>query len=275
MVVEHKITEAILAPCRMTISQYCLWADKPLNWGVLSSRFLGQSLALLMTLLSCVTPAMAQEAAADQQLESVKPGINDRFVDPTLDVSEWLGRFEIESREVYSDRQKVLEACDIKPGDSVADIGAGTGFYSRLFASAVGTDGWVFSVDISPRFLEHIIVQSREDGISNMTTVLCSDRSAKLPPHSVDLVFLCDTYHHFEFPQLTLASIHKALKPGGRLVVVDFDRIPGKSREFILGHLRAGKDVFRAEIEAAGFEFIDEVDVPAFKENYLLRFKKR
>lgn len=225
-------------------------------------------------LVSRPVPAMAQESPPIQSEPSVKPGINENFVDPKLDVSEWLGRFEIESREVYAARDEVLKACGIEPGDSVADIGAGTGFYSRLFASEAGKSGWVFAVDISPRFLEHINTRCREDGVTNLTGVLGSDRSINLPPDSINVAFICDTYHHFEFPQSTLASIHKALKPGGTLIVIDFDRIPGTSREFLLGHVRANKATFRSEIEKAGFEFVDEVEVADFKENYLLRFRR-
>ena len=217
---------------------------------------------------------VADSKAKPATEESVKPGINDRFLDPELDASAWLGRFEIESREVFSGRGTVLEACAIKPGYTVADIGAGTGFYSRLFASAVGKEGWVYAVDISPRFLEHVNAKSVEDNVTNITCVLCSDRSASLPPNSVDVAFICDTYHHFEYPQSTLASIHRALKPGGTLVVIDFERIPGESREFIIGHVRAGKEVFQGEIIDAGFRFVEEIKIPTFKENYFLRFRK-
>ena len=191
-----------------------------------------------------------------------------------MDVSEWLGRFEIESREVYSGRERVLAACKIESAMRVADIGAGTGFYARMFSEAVGESGWVYAVDISPQFLKHINDKSHEEGIENVTTVLCSDRSTRLPPGSIDVAFVCDTYHHFEYPASTLASIHKALKPGGTLVVIDFERIPGQSREFILGHVRAGKEVFQAEIVDAGFQLVEEVKVPSFVENYLLRFRK-
>jgi ubiquinone/menaquinone biosynthesis C-methylase UbiE len=226
-------------------------------------------------------PVSAQEqlksddTAQAEKSEQPKTGLNDRFVDPNLDVSEWLARFEIESREVFSARERVLSICKIKPGHAVADIGAGTGFYSRLFASAVGKEGWVFAVDISPRFLEHINLQSQQDKISNLSCVLGTDRSVRLPPSSVDLVFICDTYHHFEHPQATLQSIHRALKPGGILVLIDFERIPGESREFILGHVRAGKEVFQGEVVEAGFAFVEEIQIPAFKENYLLRFRKQ
>lgn len=227
---------------------------------------------VLLTLM--VLLATAPTSAQDSE-KSIRPGINDRFVDPELDLEEWLGRFEIESREVFAQRSDVLKATGIRSGDRVADVGAGTGFFSRMFSSAVGEKGWVFAVDISPKFLEHINRKSTEDKISNLTSVLGTARSIRLPPASVDVVFVCDTYHHFEYPRSTLASIHRALKPGGTLVVIDFERIPGTSREFILGHVRAGKEVFREEIVEAGFALTREIKIPGFKENYFLRFKKR
>jgi len=220
--------------------------------------------------------AIGQESPASETLErsKVPAGINSKFKDPQLNVDDWLAKFEVESREVYAAREAVMNACQIQAGERIADVGAGTGFYSRLFAKKTGWDGWVFSVDIAPTFLQHIAKRATVDGIENLTTVLGTDVSIRLPPESVDMVFICDTYHHFESPQASLASIYRALKPGGRLVLIDFDRIPGKSREFLLGHVRAGKDVFQAEVVEAGFEFGDEVVIDGFEENYLLRFKK-
>ena len=222
-----------------------------------------------------VDPSTENRAHGEPEEKSIRPGINEKFLNKDLDVSEWLGRFEIESREVYAQRESVLKECAIRPGSAVADVGAGTGFYSRLFANAVGADGQVYAVDIAPRFLQHISELSRKDGIRNLKTILCSDRSVRLPVNSVDLVFVCDVYHHFEYPQSTLSSIHDALRDGGAFIVIDFERIPGKSREFILNHVRAGKTDFQTEIEAAGFAFEREVDIPGFEENYLLRFRKR
>lgn len=221
------------------------------------------------------TPESPAASTATASSTAVVPdGINEKFKDPELNVDEWLDRFEVESREVYGSRDAVLRACGIKPGERIADVGAGTGFYSRLFAKQTGLDGWVFSVDIAPKFLQHIATRATADGIVNLTPVLGTDVSTRLPTESVDLVFICDTYHHFEKPSDTLASIYRALKPGGRLVVIDFDRIPGKSREWLLEHVRADKGTFRSEIEAAGFTFVDEVAIEGFEENYLLRFKK-
>ena len=94
----------------------------------------------------------------------------------------------------------------------------------------------------------------------------------KLPPKSVDLVFICDTYHHFEFPFKTLASIHEALRPGGQLVLIDFHRIEGKSREWVLGHVRAGQEVFVKEIVVSGFKVVARRSF--LKENYFVRFEK-
>jgi predicted methyltransferase len=219
-----------------------------------------------------VLPSVPQTAVDNPS--AIPAGINDNFKDPALDVDEWIARFEVESREVYGARDEVLKACAIKPGERIADVGAGTGFYSRLFAKTTGWDGWVFSIDIAPRFLQHIASRATSDGVENLTTVLGTEVSIRLPPESVDLVFICDTYHHFESPQQTLASVFRALKPGGRLVLIDFERIPGVSREFLIGHVRAGKEVFRDEVIAAGFEFTDEIKIDAFKENYLLRFSK-
>ncbi|MDA7906248.1 methyltransferase domain-containing protein [Mariniblastus sp.] len=206
---------------------------------------------------------------------SVKPGINKNFVDPEMSVEDYVKRFEIESREVYLARKAILGELTISPGVSVADVGAGTGLFSRMFSKSVGEAGWVYAVDISPRFIEHINRQSDAMNLNNITGVLCAENSINLPPQSVDLVFVCDTYHHFEYPKSTLSSIYRALKPGGEFVVIDFDRVPGKSREWLLGHVRAGKEVFRAEIMDAGFALEEEVTIEGFKENYFLRFRKK
>ncbi len=204
---------------------------------------------------------------------NVRPGINANFLDPEMDIQQWLGRFEIESREVFAHRQAIAQAAGIEPGNRVADVGAGTGFYSKLFAGIVGSQGWVFAVDISPKFAEHIVHQAEESGIDNLTVVLAPQKSISLPPDSVDVIFVCDTYHHFEYPVATLASMRRALRAGGTLVIVDFQRIPGKSSEWIMSHVRGGKSDFRREIEQAGFVFVDEPQVPGIKENYILRFR--
>ncbi|MFQ5503639.1 MAG: class I SAM-dependent methyltransferase [Planctomycetota bacterium] len=206
--------------------------------------------------------------------ESARPGINASFLDPKLDVQRFLNRFESESREIYRLRKELAMRVGLAPGLRVADIGAGTGLFSVPFAKAIGSQGIVYAVEISPRFVEHLGKLARATKLPQIRPLLCTERSAELPANSIDLAFICDTYHHFEFPAETMASIHKALKPGGQLVVIDFIRIEGKSRKWILGHVRAGEKVFSSEIESAGFRLLAREDV-GLEENYFLRFVKR
>jgi predicted methyltransferase len=226
------------------------------------------SLMALSLLLVLAPGTPAQE-------KSVKPGINKSFLDPTLKVEEWVARFEVESREVFAARKEILKAVGPHKGMTVADVGAGTGLFTIIFANEVGPKGWVYAVDIAPAFLQHISHQGQREHLFNITPVLCAENSVSLPPESIDLAFVCDTYHHFEYPKSTLASLHRALREKGTLVVIDLDRIPGKSRQWLLDHVRAGKETVRQEIEAAAFELVEEVKVPGLKENYFLRFQKK
>lgn len=212
-------------------------------------------------------------AVLSAQEKSVKPGINDKFEkDP--DAKQFAKTFEGESREIFTSRLDILKACQLKTGMAVADIGAGTGLYTRLFAKEVGPTGKVFAVDIAPTFLTHIKKTCADEKIHNVETVKCNDRSCELKEGSVDVVFICDTYHHFEFPVRTLGTIHKALKPRGQMIVIDFHRIPGKTKKKMLDHVRAGQEVFEKEIISAGFKKIGEEKVPGLKENYFVRFEK-
>lgn len=245
---------------------------------MLRLKWLGFKIMVSMILLSsfCIGqhPA-AEESEVPKAVEtSVKPGINKNFIDPNLDVDSYVKKFEIESREVYVNRERILAACEIEKGDTVADVGAGTGLFTRMFAAAVGTDGWVYAVDIAPRFIQHINREAIKAELMNITGVLCAQDSINLPTNSADVVFVCDTYHHFEFPKSTLASIHRALKQDGHLILIDFDRIEGKSRKWLLGHVRAGKETFRAEVQDAGFTLVEEKFIDGFKENYFLKFRK-
>ena len=226
---------------------------------------------LLLLALTSLTSS-AKEAPAPET--SVKPGINQNFLDPELKVDEWLQKFEVESREVFHHRKELLAACGVKPGMVVADIGAGTGLYTRIFAEAVGDKGWVYAVDINPKFLEHIQTRAKQEGQADITSVLCPEDSVSLPSASVDVAFICDVYHHFEYPKSTMDSLVRAMKLGAILVLVDFERIEGVTSDWIMSHCRAGKDVFRKEIEDAGLTWVEEVKFDGVKENYVLKFRK-
>ena len=221
---------------------------------------------ILATLLLLSAPLIAQHGAAES--------LNRNFEDPEMDVQRWVERFEGESREVFSARHEVMKVLDLKKGQHVADVGAGTGLYTRLFADAVGKDGWVYAVDISSAFLQHINETTAALEMHNVSSVLGRTDSSTLPPESVDVIFICDTYHHLEEVEPMLASMFQALRPGGRMVVVEFDRVEGKSSEWLLDHVRADKATFRKEIEASGFRFKREVEVDGFEENFLHIYTK-
>src|SRR5437868_15162056 len=148
-------------------------------------------MAPLAAFFALATCTLAGPALIAQDM-SVRPGINDAFKSP--DLKKYLETFEGESREIFTQRKEIVAACKLKPGMQVADVGAGTGLFTRLFAAEVGTQGKVYAVDIAPKFLQHIRTTCRAAGITNVETVLCQDDSVGLPEQSVDLAFICDTY---------------------------------------------------------------------------------
>lgn len=228
-------------------------------------------LGLLLSVPSCTS----SKPSASMDRPTTPPDINAPFKDPDLDVQLWVDRWETESREIYASRSAIVEALNLRPGMRVADIGSGTGLFAQPFAQAVGKDGRVYAVDIAPAFVRHLRKRVRELGLENVEVIQSLATSTELPARSVDAAFVCDTYHHFDDPQAMLSSIRQALGDNGQLVVIDFERIPGQSRDWTLHHVRAGKEVFRSEIEHAGFTFRDEVRIDGFRENYFLRFEKR
>jgi len=215
-----------------------------------------------------------QESAPSAAQSSVNPGINRRYLSEDLDVATWQARFETESREVFEARQRIVKRLEIAKDAIVADLGAGTGAFLEPLRNAVGPQGTVYAVDISPRFIEHLRGRVRTNDWNNVEVIRNTATETGLPQRSVDLILTVDAYHHFtEYEQL-LASIRGSLKPGGRFVVVDFERIPGQSSQWVLDHVRAGKPVVVQEVQAAGFVLVNEIDIAALQENYMLVFRR-
>ena len=238
--------------------------------------FLEKVMRVRITIAFLILPLAAScSSARDGDRSAAAMTINERFLDPDLDVQTWVRRWESQSREIASARKQIVRALELKPGKRIADVGAGTGLFVELFSKAVTDKGRVYAVDISPKFVAHIKERVASAGLSNVEVILSSEHSVKLAEGSVDVVFLCDTYHHFEYPGAMLRSIHSALSKDGQLVVIDFERIQGKSREWVLNHVRAGKARVNEEITQAGFRFRDEVRIDGFLENYFLRFEKQ
>ena len=132
--------------------------------------------------------------------------------------ASWLERPERE-REERTDL--LLDALDLKPTDVVADIGAGTGFFTFLMASKV-PQGRVLAVDIQPKMIEYLNEGKAKRKIPNVQPVLGTESDPKLPANAVDLAILIDAYHEFSYPREMIQRITSSLKPGGRIVLVEY-----------------------------------------------------
>lgn len=146
---------------------------------LIACRATGEPVA---TTAAATTPATVAET-------SVKPGINKAFLDPALDVAKYEGTFEGESREIFAQRARIAGLLGLREGAAVADVGAGTGLFTKMFATKVGPTGKVYGVDIAPRFVEHLREVAKQQSLGQIEAVLCTERSAELPAACVDLVF--------------------------------------------------------------------------------------
>lgn len=133
--------------------------------------------------------------------------------------ADWLERPE---REKEERTDLLLPALKLKVGDAVADIGAGTGYYTRRLAKAVGTNGVVYAVEIQQEMLDMLTNKMVEIGISNVKPVLGTITDPKLPRASVDLILMVDVYHEFDYPFEMVEAMCRSLKPGGRIAFVEF-----------------------------------------------------
>ena len=133
--------------------------------------------------------------------------------------ADWLERPE---REQEEQPEKLLAALELKPGDVVADVGAGSGYLTFRLAKRVGSKGKVFAVDIQPEMLALLRKRMKELKLENIEPVLGVETDPKLPAHSVDLILMVDVYHEFAYPWEMTQAMVRALKPGGRLVFVEY-----------------------------------------------------
>jgi len=217
--------------------------------------------SLFLVLLGLFVPVLAVTTVCAQDA-SVKPGINEGY--KTIEIDKAVQRFEGSKRDIAQKTDEVIAACQLKSGMTVADVGAGTGLFTRLIAPKVQPEGKVYAVDITQGFLDHVLKTCKEKDIENVVGVLCTPTSTELPPDSVDLVFACDTYHHFEYPFKMLDSIRKSLRTGGHLILID--------RTKASGHVRANQEMVIKEVTAKGFKLINKSN-PTGK-HYLMRFEK-
>ncbi len=180
----------------------------------------------------------------------------------------WLERPEREQEEQPS---KLVDALQLKPGLVVADIGAGSGYYAFRIAEKVGPKGKVFAVDIQPEMLALIRQRMKARGVTNIEPIKGEESDPKLPAESADLILMVDVYHEFNFPYEMIEAMMKALKPGGRLVFVEFrmedDAVPIK-----LVHKMSEKQVMK-EMSIHPLRWVGTLDVLPWQ--HIIIFEKR
>ena len=168
----------------------------------------------------------------------------------------WLERAEREQEEAPS---KAIAALAIRPGQVIADIGAGSGYYSLLLSKAVGPTGRVYATDIQPEMLALLKQKIDRGKVGNVELILGTETQTRLPDESIDLALMVDVYHELAQPQALLASVRRALKKDGRLVLLEFrkedPRVPIREE-----HKMSVREA-RQELEAEGFTFDRLIDV--------------
>jgi ubiquinone/menaquinone biosynthesis C-methylase UbiE len=206
-------------------------------------------------------PALAQQAddaAADQaSIPPVKTHYMGRRIAVTMHYlgAPWLMR---ESRQREEDCETLLKALDIKPGQTVCDIGCGNGFYTLQLARLVGEKGRVLAVDIQSEMLRMLKERAKEAGVENIEPIHGTPVDPRLPAGSVDLILLVDVYHEFSHPEQMLAAMRKALKPGGRIALAEF-RLEDPQVPIKLLHKMSKKQIMK-EFPANGLKLVEQFD---------------
>ena len=196
-------------------------------------------------LVAAALPAQVAEKANERyQSPEARQGIAQTLIDS--------------SRDARQKPRELIAALGIKPGMTVADVGTGPGYMLPYLSDAVGKDGRVIAQDIFPDFLEK--ARKRAAALSNVSFVQGNAKETKLSPGSADLVLALDVYHHLDYPAHTLAELKQALKPEGRLAIVEYHKndvaMGGRAKE----HVRLSEADAIKEIEANGFRLVSKKD---------------
>lgn len=176
-----------------------------------------------------------------------------------------------EDRDERQKPRELIEAMELKPGMTVADVGTGPGYMLPFLSEAVGPQGRVLSQDLHADFIEQAKKRAADLKLSNVTFVQGTEKHPGLPDDSADVILVLDAYHHFNYPQPMLAGVARALRDGGKLVLVDYykDGFRGDP-----GHIRADADEVVKELEASGFRLLTRRDhVPGSQ--YLLILEEK
>ena len=183
------------------------------------------------------------------------------------DVEKWAGRFENPDRDTWQKPDHVMEVLGLASDAKVADIGSATGYFPVRFAKAA-PDGMVYGIDIEPDMVAYLNDRAAREGLTNLKSLLGKPNDPRIP-EPVDVVFICDTYHHIDNRQDYFSRLRKKLRPGGRLVIVDFIK-----KELPIGpppkHKLSADEVCR-ELQSAGYRLVRRDETLPYQ--YILVFQ--
>jgi ubiquinone/menaquinone biosynthesis C-methylase UbiE len=172
------------------------------------------------------------------------------------DPKAYIAMLEDPARDAYQKPDEVVRALALKPGERVADIGSGSGYFTLRLAAAVGDTGRVYGVDIDPEMIRHLNRRVRDAGAHNVQAVLSEPDDPLLPDGSIDRFVIVDTWHHIEKQPEYLALMKKMLKPGGQVVMIDFHK-----RELPVGPplaMKIAREDLVRQMETNGFRLARE-----------------
>lgn len=209
---------------------------------------------LAMTVCAFVAPVFAQSPQTHQR--------------EFKDADKWAHVFDDPKRDEWQKPHEVIQALALKPDAVVADVGAGTGYFTARLANML-PNGRVYAVDVEPDMVKHLAERAKREGLKNVTAVQGTPEDARLPS-KVDLVLMVDVHHHIEQRERYFKRLAGSLKPGGRIAIIDFrpqgDAGPPK-------HIRVPPERVKAELKAAGFKLVQEH--PFLPDQYFLVFAKQ
>ena len=199
----------------------------------------------VMMLGQALVPAQSQTVQGEQEMHRLHQ-----------DSKAYIAMLEDPKRDEFQKPMEVVRALDLKEGEVIADVGAGSGYFTFRFAHHVGQTGRVFAVDVNPDMILYMNRRIRDLKLNNVTTILAAAADPFLADSSVDRFFFCEVWHHIENRQPYLALVKRMLKPGGQVIMVDFQK-----RELPVGppmSMKIAREDLLREMEGAGFYLIKE-----------------
>jgi len=172
------------------------------------------------------------------------------------DPKSYIGALEDPKRDAYQKPQDVMGALGLRPGEVIADIGAGSGYFTFRLAHHVGHTGKIYAVDVSPNMILHINRRIRESKATNVVSILADPDDPLLPDASVNRFFFSNSWHHIENQTKYLSLMKKMLKPGGEIIIIDFHK-----KELPVGppmEMKIAREDLIKQMESNGFRLTRE-----------------